>query len=157
MEEIVGYEDITISYEDAFNIFKNTLAEKNIVLNDKGIDIFLNLKYLGAQFYIYKTGITIINEIINLLIKYETKIVYNFLKKAKGPRDIIIGQLTTQAKQLERKVEISRYQQQISKILGKCGKCGSRSLVSLQIQMRSGDEGATSFILCNNCGTIRKT
>lgn len=120
------------------------------------INNILTINYKNTLEPIYTSGVIILNEIISLYYSNNTNDFYNFLNNIFTPNDIIFNQLTNEAKEENRKIEIARYQQQISKVLGKCSKCGSGALKSLQVQMRAGDEGATTFILCSNCNNVKR-
>lgn len=144
-----------LSYQDALTLLA-TYNNQLYTITENDARQLLSYTYVGSNIPIYSSGILILNEIISLLKSTSLKEVYTFLSQIHNPNEMILNQLINEAKEEERKIEISRFQQEISKIFGKCSKCGSGALKSLQIQMRAGDEGATTFILCSNCNNVTR-
>ena len=137
-----------------------TLHKNLPTLDGQQIQQLLQLKYVNSSPYDPKSflcsEISIVNEIINIcqVIGFEETV--KFLTQVHTPQDVILQQLYKEEVKQRNLLALSRTDQQVSKILGKCTNCGSEALRAVQIQTRGLDEAATTFIVCANCGTRRK-
>lgn len=76
-------------------------------------------------------------------------------KKNKTPNDILFGLNLFKESKLKYESELKMTVEStvlIKEGLYKCSKCGSRKVISNEMQVRSADEGTTVFCTCSNCG-----
>jgi DNA-directed RNA polymerase subunit M/transcription elongation factor TFIIS len=111
-----------------------------------------SLTYQGSNKLILDSGLIITNEIISLLEHYDFETVYEYLLSRTTPDDVILGQLVTEQQRNIDQISAVRRDIKASKFLGRCNNCHGETLISMQMQTRSADEGETTFIVCIACG-----
>lgn len=104
----------------------------------------------------FESDVLILNEIISIVKQIGYANAYKFMQESQTVQKIILDQLAEEEIKQKRVLTLSRTDPQVSKVLGKCTNCGSQALSAVQIQTRSADEAATTFVSCANCGTMRK-
>lgn len=127
------------------------------LLTDEQYHLLGTLPYAGSSSLIVDSGPVIINEIISLLEQYhDFDLVYEYLKSRSTPDQIILDQLVTEQQANLDRIIAGRRDIKTSKFLGRCHNCHEETLISMQMQTRSADEGETTFIVCVACGNTNR-
>lgn len=122
-------------------------------LTDVHITELSTLKFANKDFIIDPTRKDIILEVVNLLMQYPYRNVFNFLSNVGTPDELMWDQppMDEFHSNFEREIVVYTMEQKGVVNFGKCRYCPSKELAVATKQTRSGDEPMTVFVTCVQC------
>lgn len=133
-------------------IFWKVLEEETSLQPDQ-IDSITKIRLPDGN-PLYHDNIHDLIEIVNLLNQINFSLAFNFLKNVQSRQEISIDSplLDEEKEQYIYTIETLQTSIEGKEGIFKCRKCGSLKTNAHDAHIRSGDEGAVVFVVCNDCG-----